>query len=87
MTLLGAEDAPRGSLGEATALLDWGFALPPDAGVGRLVAPGEVTPVEEEKSSSAPVAGLLLGAALVLTALVALAVWWRTGPRRRPGHR
>ena len=82
VTLLGAEDAPRGSLGEATALLDWGFALPPDASVGRLSAPGE------EKTSSAPVVGLVLGAALVLTALLALAVWWRrTGPRRRPGHR
>jgi serine-type D-Ala-D-Ala carboxypeptidase (penicillin-binding protein 5/6) len=41
VTVLGAETAPLGSLGEATALLDWGFALPRDAAVGRLVAPGE----------------------------------------------
>ncbi|HEX5597249.1 MAG TPA: D-alanyl-D-alanine carboxypeptidase [Micromonosporaceae bacterium] len=41
VTLLGAETQPLGSLGEATALLDWGFALPHDTAVGHLVAPQE----------------------------------------------
>jgi D-alanyl-D-alanine carboxypeptidase (penicillin-binding protein 5/6) len=44
VTLLGAETQPLGSLGEASALLDWGFALPRDAAVGRLVAPDEKSP-------------------------------------------
>jgi serine-type D-Ala-D-Ala carboxypeptidase (penicillin-binding protein 5/6) len=44
VTLLGAETAPLGSLGEATALLDWGFGLTRDAAVGRLVAPDERSP-------------------------------------------
>jgi D-alanyl-D-alanine carboxypeptidase (penicillin-binding protein 5/6) len=43
VTLLGAETQPLGSLGEATALLDWGFALPHDAAVGHLVTPEEVS--------------------------------------------
>ncbi|HEX5543427.1 MAG TPA: D-alanyl-D-alanine carboxypeptidase [Micromonospora sp.] len=43
VTLLGAETQPLGSLGEATALLDWGFALPHNAAVGRLVTPQEAS--------------------------------------------
>ncbi|TWJ20909.1 D-alanyl-D-alanine carboxypeptidase (penicillin-binding protein 5/6) [Micromonospora endolithica] len=39
VTLLGAETEPRGSLGEAIALLNWGFAITADASVGRLVTP------------------------------------------------
>jgi D-alanyl-D-alanine carboxypeptidase (penicillin-binding protein 5/6) len=46
VTLLGAETQPLGSLGEASALLDWGFALSHRAAVGRLVAP--------EQTSSTP---------------------------------
>jgi serine-type D-Ala-D-Ala carboxypeptidase (penicillin-binding protein 5/6) len=53
VTLLGAETQPLGSLGEATALLDWGFALPRDAAVGRLVGPDERAPTP---SSAAAVA-------------------------------
>ncbi|HEX2772367.1 MAG TPA: D-alanyl-D-alanine carboxypeptidase [Micromonosporaceae bacterium] len=41
VTLLGAETQPLGSYGEATALLDWAFALSRDAAVGRLVPPDE----------------------------------------------
>ncbi|MFI6327640.1 D-alanyl-D-alanine carboxypeptidase family protein [Micromonospora chersina] len=44
VTLLGAETAPLGSLGEAAALLNWGFALPSGASVGRLVTPDEKKP-------------------------------------------
>jgi D-alanyl-D-alanine carboxypeptidase (penicillin-binding protein 5/6) len=43
VTLLGAETQPLGSLGEATALLDWGFALSRDAAVAHLVTPGEMS--------------------------------------------
>jgi serine-type D-Ala-D-Ala carboxypeptidase (penicillin-binding protein 5/6) len=43
VTLLGAEGQPLGSLGEATALLDWGFARPGHEAVGRLVEPGETS--------------------------------------------
>jgi D-alanyl-D-alanine carboxypeptidase (penicillin-binding protein 5/6) len=82
VTLLGAETAPLGSLGEAAALLDWGFALPSGASVGSLVAPEEKTndrsvvagngerPDRARLSSSFSLpAGLSLGAALVLAVL------------------
>lgn len=42
VTLLGAESQPLGSYGEVTTLLDWGFALPGSASVGRLVEPETV---------------------------------------------
>jgi serine-type D-Ala-D-Ala carboxypeptidase (penicillin-binding protein 5/6) len=51
VTLLGAETAPLGSLGEAAALLNWGFALSPRASAGRLVTP-------EEKTEDRPVAAV-----------------------------
>lgn len=44
VTLLGAETQPLGSYGEATALLDWGFALSRNAAVGRLVTAQEMAP-------------------------------------------
>ncbi|MGV9212965.1 D-alanyl-D-alanine carboxypeptidase family protein [Micromonospora sp. RB23] len=43
VTLLGAEPTPMRGWEQGAALLDWGFSLPRDAGVGRLVAPGELT--------------------------------------------
>ena len=43
VTLLGAEPAPVRGWQQGAALLDWGFALPRDASVGRLVEPGELT--------------------------------------------
>ncbi|MCT2282035.1 serine hydrolase [Micromonospora chalcea] len=78
VTLLGAETAPLGSLGEAIALLDWGFALPPNTSVGRLVTP------EEKKSSSLAflVTGLGVAAGLTVMALVVT-----TPLRRRRGER
>ncbi|MFS8500162.1 MAG: serine hydrolase [Micromonosporaceae bacterium] len=42
VTVLGAENRPVPAWQQAAALLDWGFSLPPDASVGRLVEPGEV---------------------------------------------
>jgi D-alanyl-D-alanine carboxypeptidase (penicillin-binding protein 5/6) len=41
VTLLGAERQPAPAWRQGAALLDWGFSLPPDARVGRLVEPGE----------------------------------------------
>ncbi|MET7667991.1 D-alanyl-D-alanine carboxypeptidase family protein [Micromonospora luteifusca] len=43
VTLLGAEPAPQRGWEQGAALLDWGFTLPRDASVGRLVEPGELT--------------------------------------------
>ncbi|MET8277653.1 D-alanyl-D-alanine carboxypeptidase [Micromonospora sp. NPDC005174] len=43
VTLLGAEPTPMRGWEQGAALLDWGFSLPRDAGVGRLVEPGELT--------------------------------------------
>ncbi|MGC5321438.1 D-alanyl-D-alanine carboxypeptidase family protein [Micromonospora arida] len=43
VTLLGAESAPARGWEQGAALLDWGFTLPRDAAVGRLVEPGELT--------------------------------------------
>ncbi|WP_406069219.1 D-alanyl-D-alanine carboxypeptidase family protein [Micromonospora sp. NBC_01638] len=43
VTLLGAEPAPKRGWEQGAALLDWGFTLPRDASVGRLVEPGELT--------------------------------------------
>ncbi|MGC4771792.1 D-alanyl-D-alanine carboxypeptidase family protein [Micromonospora sp. DT44] len=43
VTLLGAEPTPKRGWEQGAALLDWGFSLPRDAGVGRLVEPGELT--------------------------------------------
>jgi len=56
VTLLGAESAPLGSYGEVTTLLDWGFALPRGASVGRLVEPGspEATAAAKGRPAAAP---------------------------------
>ena len=43
VTLLGAEPRPMRGWEQGAALLDWGFSLPRDASVGRLVDPGETT--------------------------------------------
>jgi len=42
VTLLGAEARPQRGWQQGAALLDWGFALPADESVGKLVAPQEV---------------------------------------------
>lgn len=41
VTVLGAEHLPLRGWQQGAALLDWGFAQPSDASVGRLVEPGE----------------------------------------------
>nr|WP_205861640.1 serine hydrolase [Planosporangium flavigriseum] len=44
VTLLGAENEPVRGWQQGAALLDWGFSLPKDVAVARLVAPGEADP-------------------------------------------
>jgi D-alanyl-D-alanine carboxypeptidase (penicillin-binding protein 5/6) len=44
VTMLGAELMPMRAWQQSAALLDWGFSLPSDAAVGRLVNPGELEP-------------------------------------------
>ncbi|MFI5489819.1 D-alanyl-D-alanine carboxypeptidase family protein [Micromonospora echinaurantiaca] len=50
VTLLGAEPRPARGWEQGAALLDWGFSLPRDAAVGRLVEPGEL----DDPASPAP---------------------------------
>ncbi|MET7748399.1 serine hydrolase [Micromonospora sp. NPDC005367] len=100
VTLLGAETAPLGSLGEATALLNWGFALPRGASVGHLVAPEEkkydqpVVPVkgEREEETAEPTSlllpvGLGLGGVFVLTVALVVIPWRRRAGRSRSDRR
>ncbi|MFF5216007.1 D-alanyl-D-alanine carboxypeptidase family protein [Micromonospora sp. NPDC000442] len=51
VTLLGAEPRPKRGWEQGAALLDWGFALPRQVSVGRLVEPGEL---DAEPSSAVP---------------------------------
>ncbi|MGW5667412.1 D-alanyl-D-alanine carboxypeptidase family protein, partial [Micromonospora sp. NPDC003776] len=98
VTLLGAETAPLGSFGEAAALLDWGFALPHDASVGRLVTPDEkkqdrpvaqvqgVHPTAAGSSTHSLRTALWAGGAVVLAVLLLAAPWRRRTVRRTAGH-
>ncbi|WP_406045385.1 serine hydrolase [Micromonospora sp. NBC_00898] len=52
VTLLGAEGRPARGWQQGAQLLDWGFALPRDASVGRLVAPGELDAAEAAPTGS-----------------------------------
>ncbi|MEV0718143.1 D-alanyl-D-alanine carboxypeptidase [Asanoa sp. NPDC050611] len=59
VTLLGAEPRPLRGWQQGAALLDWGFAQPAGAGVGRLVSPGSVaapTPTATPSSEPGPTA-------------------------------
>jgi D-alanyl-D-alanine carboxypeptidase (penicillin-binding protein 5/6) len=51
VTLLGAENRPLQGWQQGAALLDWGFSLPADASVGRLVQP------TADQQPAAPAAG------------------------------
>jgi serine-type D-Ala-D-Ala carboxypeptidase (penicillin-binding protein 5/6) len=95
VTLLGAETAPLGSFGEAAALLDWGFALPPSASVGRLVPPEERKPdqravatAKAEKPHRAEESSpfwlpISLGAAAVVLSVLILGIHRRRATVRR----
>lgn len=67
---------------QGLVLLDWGFALPPDATVGRLVSP------EEKRSwSFSLLAELRAGAAVTLVVMIVATFWWRSRPRRGAASR
>ncbi|MEV4352093.1 D-alanyl-D-alanine carboxypeptidase [Actinoplanes sp. NPDC049596] len=51
VTLLGAEARPQRGYDQGAALLDWGFSLPKDASVGKLVTPEETA---EKEATPAP---------------------------------
>jgi D-alanyl-D-alanine carboxypeptidase (penicillin-binding protein 5/6) len=100
VTLLGAEARPLPGWRQGAALLDWGFALPADAAVGRLVAPGEAEqllhpPTQDSPPSSAPANPVtrrahswsltLVGA--VTAALLALPLMAGLALRRRTARR
>jgi serine-type D-Ala-D-Ala carboxypeptidase (penicillin-binding protein 5/6) len=54
VTLLGAEARPKRGWEQGAALLDWGFAQPAGAQVGRLVEPGEAPPAPVVSSAPTP---------------------------------
>ncbi|MEU4717594.1 serine hydrolase [Micromonospora purpureochromogenes] len=63
VTLLNAERRPVRAWEQGARLLDWGFSLPPDSSVGRLVQPGEVTADGADATpSAAPDAGAAVAA-------------------------
>ncbi|MEV0154005.1 D-alanyl-D-alanine carboxypeptidase [Micromonospora sp. NPDC050686] len=53
VTLLNAERNPMPGWQQGATLLDWGFSLPKDASVGRLVDPGELA-AERDAPAAAP---------------------------------
>ena len=52
VTLLGAETRPLRGWQQGAALLDWGFSLPKNASVGRLVDPQDVAPAPSTESTT-----------------------------------
>ena len=65
VTLLGAEARPLRGWEQGAALLDWGFALPADASVGKLVSPADVAAPEATpaRPAAAPAAAPAAGGA------------------------
>jgi D-alanyl-D-alanine carboxypeptidase (penicillin-binding protein 5/6) len=53
VTLLGAETRPLRGWQQGAALLDWGFSLPKDASVGKLVDPQDIAPAAGTQSATA----------------------------------
>jgi len=53
VTLLGAEARPLRGWQQGAALLDWGFALPRDASVGKLVSPAEAVAAQPSAPAGA----------------------------------
>jgi D-alanyl-D-alanine carboxypeptidase (penicillin-binding protein 5/6) len=54
VTLLGAEARPQRGWQQGAALLDWGFSLPREASVGKLVDPDSAAGTAEANSVAAP---------------------------------
>lgn len=99
VALLGAESAPLSGWQQGAALLDWGFAQPHDAAVGRLITPGEPATGASPSAAAgaaAAAAGTATGAAsdgagvgplLALGAAVAAVYGVVSAMRRRRGSR
>lgn len=98
VTVLGAEALPVRGWQQGAALLDWGFRLPHDAAVGRLVTPEDVMPAAPTPSASASVRapaargaggqadvvqiGIAVSVAAVLMLGLLATTWWRAGSRQ-----
>ncbi len=78
VTLLGAETPTQRGWQQGAALLDWGFGLPRDATVGRLVEPGELDRAPATPTGAA--SALAGGAGLAGTGSAATAPWPGAGP-------
>jgi D-alanyl-D-alanine carboxypeptidase (penicillin-binding protein 5/6) len=98
VTVLGAESWPQAGWQQGAALLDWGFGLPADVSVGRLVDPGEApptplpspaSPAAESSAQAIPAHGTWQSATMIVagiaTAVMALlaALLRRTRRTRR----
>ncbi|HEX6869975.1 MAG TPA: D-alanyl-D-alanine carboxypeptidase family protein [Micromonosporaceae bacterium] len=62
VTMLNAEHKPVRTWQQAAALLDWGFSVPSDASVGRLITPEEAATAPTPGSSPSPNAAAAMGA-------------------------
>ncbi|SCE69419.1 D-alanyl-D-alanine carboxypeptidase (penicillin-binding protein 5/6) [Micromonospora chaiyaphumensis] len=82
-TLLGAEIPPRRGWQQGAALLDWGFGLPREAAVGRLVGPGELD--RANASPTAAASALAGGAGLGGAGTTATGAWPGAGPSAAVG--
>ncbi|GAA4563141.1 D-alanyl-D-alanine carboxypeptidase family protein [Micromonospora coerulea] len=79
-TLLGADIPTQRGWQQGAALLDWGFGLPRDAAVGRLVSPGELTAASAAPTGTVPPSALAGGAGLHGAQAGGPAPWPRSGP-------
>ncbi|WP_369077247.1 D-alanyl-D-alanine carboxypeptidase family protein [Paractinoplanes aksuensis] len=103
VTLLGAEARPQRGWQQGAALLDWGFALPKDESVGKLVSPDDLAPSPspipkpaapksavsgaEADDSSQPMSFLAAGTVALVLAVAPLLLLLTQRRRRRPGRR
>ncbi|MFG2107393.1 D-alanyl-D-alanine carboxypeptidase family protein [Micromonospora chersina] len=78
VTLLGAEVTTQRGWQQGAALLDWGFGLPRDATVGRLVRPGELDRAAATPTGAA--SALAGGAGLGGAGGATTGAWPGTGP-------
>lgn len=78
VTLLGAEVTTQRGWQQGAALLDWGFALPRNAAVGRLVRPGELDRAAASPTGAA--SALAGGAGLGGAGAATTGAWPGTGP-------
>ena len=80
VTLLGAEATPVRGWQQGAALLDWGFKLPKDASVGKLVDPEPASPSSTENATPSAAAPLAAAPAAAAPAAAAAAAPAAAGP-------